>query len=911
MSDDQHVRVGTSASAGVPAEAEYLEGWELYDGGPKWPAWGLGAWQDGRPTGRWRLWHPDGTPLEESDWRDGRRHGTLLRYHDDGTLAVRAELRDGTPVTVTGHRSDHPSRDPFSFDGLPAALRTVVHEYDQGVRIRQACYAADGTELTPAGEPAPERPAGVPEIATCWPSGQWSAPRWDGEGRLVGVTRHWTADGAPERLVHHRDGEEAARFPRGDARTSPLIEAARDGDAASVELCLAAGLGASPGAVRHAAFEGLPELALRLLASDATGAVELADVRTPPAVPSNGVPEDAVWVAGLLAYVTGEIDAATGKALGTWRLWEQAWESTSDTEGPSYYKPGSCYHGYQEADFADGRPVERRTYLSSRTLYRVNRYRPDGRPLSVRQYEGGKPAREREWPTDGTTVHRRFHGDGALRAERTEHEDVLLTERWYDADGTLAAEVAPTDVTVEGAAVEQWRALDADGAVIAEGYVEPGIGGGPVGTWRLFGTDGAEPGTVTFDGLDLARGEGLGRSAHTLYAWRAAPVPRELHDVGTVPWGELETFFGTPDDVPFLLKGLAVPGFQAFPLALGQLSEMLLHQHTVTEATGPAFRYLAALVDRVEATDARTALLRYLADIATRNGDLEAAHELKDVLTALPDEEADDGAGPGGHFADSGVEPAYHEILTVLTDAVPTWTAQAAHRDAAIRRPSVVLLAAAPGAAAAAALHDRLALEPEPGIRAEILLGLALHEAGPDTLPTLERHLADDDPLLRFCAALTWVRTARSPAGPGARVLVEVLRGDLDAVGFDELYLGSGDPATDAVTALALLPSEQAEPLLAELSAVLDEVGAIDAVTVARALLDIVFPTEAYGDGEPLTDAQRSVVRAIADSTKAWEFNVNLREVLDLNGLPCDADGLRALADTAPGAEPDEPDGAK
>ncbi|MFE7563821.1 toxin-antitoxin system YwqK family antitoxin [Kitasatospora sp. NPDC057500] len=900
MSEDQHVRAGTSAPAGVPAEAEYLEGWELYDGGPKWPAWGLGAWQDGGPTGRWRLWRPDGTPLEESDWRDGRRHGTLLRYHDDGTLAVRAEHRDGTPVTVTGHRSDRPSRDPFSFDGLPPTLRTVVHEYEQGVRIRQACYAADGTELTPAGEPAPERPAGVPEIATFWPTGQWSAPRWDTDGRLVGVTRHWTADGAPDRLVHHRAGEEAARFPQGAAGPSPLIEAARDGDAASVELCLAAGLGASPGAVRHAAFEGLPELALRLLGSDATGAVELAEVRTPPAVPSNGVPEDAVWVAGLLAFVVGDIDAVTGKALGTWRLWKQAWESTSDTEGPSYYKPGSHYHDYEEADFADGRPVEHRTYLSSRTPYRVNRYRPDGRPLSVRQYDGGVPAHEREWPADGTTVHRRFHGDGALRAERTERGDVLLTEYWYDADGTLTAEVAPTGVTVEGAAAERWRALDADGAVIAEGYVEPGIRGGPVGTWRVFGTDGAEPGTVTFDGLDPARNEGLGRTAHALHAWRAAPEPRELHDVGTVPWSELGTFFGSPDDVPFLLKGLAFPGFQVFALALGQLSEMLLHQHTVAEATGPAFRYLAALVDRVEDTDARTALLRYLADIATRNGDLEAAHELKGVLAALPDDAAD----PREHFADSGVEPAYHEILTVLADAVPTWTGQAAHRDAEIRRRAVVLLATAPGAAAAAALHDRLALEPEPGIRAEILLGLALHGAGPDTLRTLERHLADDDPLLRFCAALTWVRTGRSPAGPGARVLVEVLRGESDTVGFDELYLGSGEPATDAVTTLALLPSEQAEPLLAELSAVLDEVGAIDAVAVARALLDIVFPTEAYGDGEPLTDAQRSVVRAIADSTGAWEFNVNLREVLDLNGLPRDADGLRALADTAPGAGP-------
>ncbi|MFF2660776.1 toxin-antitoxin system YwqK family antitoxin [Kitasatospora sp. NPDC058032] len=914
---------GTADSAAdrpacVPPEAEYLEEWELYEGGPKWPAWAVGERDGDALTGRWQLWRPDGTPLEESNWRDGRRHGTMLRYHDDGTLAVRAEHRDGVPVTVTGHRCDLPSRDPFSFDDLDPVLRTVVQEYDeQGTRIRQACFAADGTEVTNEGGPVPERPAGVPEPATFWPDGEWSAPRWRQDGVLEGVARHWTGDGTADRLVYNRDGREVARFPRGDAKTSPLIEAARDGDAASVALCLEAGLGASPGAARHAAFEGLPELALRLLRSEPPEAGQLAEVRTPPAVPSTGVPEDAAWVAGLLAFVDGAVDGTTGAAVGTWRLWEQAWESTSDTEGPSYYKPDSFYHGYEEADFADGRQVERRKYLNASTPYRLKRYRPDGATLLDREYKDGVPRREQEWPADGSIVQRRFHADGALRAERTERDGVLVTERWYGADGTRAADVMPTDVTVDGAAVELWRAVDAGGAVIAEGYVEPGIRGGPVGDWRVFdtdtGTDGTrtrartELGTVTFEGLDLARDEDLGTAARALHTWRAAPVPSELHGVEEVPWEGLETFYGDPEDVPFLLKGLAVGDPEAFYLALGELSDLLLHQHTITVATGPAFRYMAALADRVDDAGPRTALLEFLTDIATRDGSLGAARELKRILADLPADDTD----PDEHFADHGAESAYHEVYTVLADTVPTWTGQAAHEDAGIRRLAVVLLAAAPGDAAAKALHGRLTVEPESRIRAEILLGLALHEAGPDTLRALERHLADDDPLLRFCAALTWVRTHRSPARPGAGPLVEALRGDLDAAGFADLYLGSGDPATDAATALALLPSEQAEPLLAELCAVLDEVNAIDAVSVANALLDIVFPTEAYDDGEPLTDAQRTVIRAIADSTGAWEFKPNLCEVLDVNGLPREAGELRTLADTAPAATPDAAPGAE
>ncbi|MFJ9608908.1 hypothetical protein ACIRS1_21465 [Kitasatospora sp. NPDC101176] len=790
----------------------------------------------------------------------------------------------------------------------------------------------------------------MPAAAEALPTGGWWLPGRREDGLLAGLARYWTADGAPERVVYHRAGQEVARFPRGEARANPLIEAARDGDAASVELCLAAGLGASPGAAWHAAYEGLPELALRLLRSgradgtghgggtgrgggtghgggtgragaaeraDGTGhvgavdpadAVELAEVRNPPAAPSPGVPEDAVWVAGMLAFVAGGVEPTTGAAVGTWRWWTQAWHQTSDATGPSYHAPDSCYHGYAEADFVDGRPAERRAYLSSGRLYRVERYRPDGARLSERKYSGGVPEQEWEWPADGTVIRRRFHRDGALRVERTERDGELVAERWYDADGTRTVEVAPTGATVEGEPVEHCRALGPGGAVVAEGHADPGMRGGPVGVWNLFGADGAALGEVSFDGLGLARDERIGRSAHALQAWRAAPVPSELDGAEAVPWGRLGTFFGDSEEVPFLLKGLSVANPDAISLALAQLSHMLLHQHTIAEAAGPAFRYMTALAGRPVEAGTGTGpgpdpdpgpgigLLELLAGIATRDGDPDAVRELKRIRADLPAGAAD----PGEHYARSGAEPAHHHVHTALTEAVPTWGRLAAHRSTGIRRPAVALLAAAPGEAAARALHDRLAHESEPGIRAEILLGLGLHEPDDNALRALERHLADDDPLLRFCAALTWVRRRPSAAGPGARILVEALRGGLDTDGFEGLYLGTGDPTTDTVTTLALLPPEQTEGLLAGLCAALDEVDPVDAASVANALLDIVFPTAAYGEGEPLTDGQRTVIRAIADSTNAWEFNVNLYEVLDVNGLPRAADVLRALADTAP-----------
>ncbi|GAA2591167.1 hypothetical protein GCM10010399_22010 [Dactylosporangium fulvum] len=273
--------------------------------------------------------------------------------------------------------------------------------------------------------------------------------------------------------------------------------------------------------------------------------------------------------------------------------------------------------------------------------------------------------------------------------------------------------------------------------------------------------------------------------------------------------------------------------------------------HTVAEATGPAFRYMTALVDRVATDDDRKRLLDLLVGIATRDGSPAAVHRLKLIHASLPG----DAANPAEHLAEHGAEGACHEVLTSLADAVPTWTRLAAHRRARFRRRAVTLLAAAPGAAAADALRDRLTTEPKRKIRAAILLGLALHDTDPQTRQALRPHLSGDDPLLRFCAALTWVRQHHTPAADGVRVLVDALRGDLVPTGYGSLFLGE-EPLTDVTTALALLPAE----------------------------------------GDPLTDPQRTVIRAIAESANVWTFNVDLFEVLDRNGLPIHPDELLALA---------------
>ncbi|MFJ8229968.1 toxin-antitoxin system YwqK family antitoxin [Streptomyces sp. NPDC094448] len=778
---------GTDRPPGVPAEASYIEEWELFPGGPKWPAWGIGERSGTAPTGRWRLWRPDGIPLEEGDWRDGKRHGTLLRYHDDGTLAVRAEHRDGTPVTVTGHRSDHPSCDPFSFDGWPPAVRTVVHDFDEGgTKVRWACFAADGTEVTMAGDPVPERPAGVPDTATYWPTGKWSAPRWR-DGRLEGVARHWNPDGTPHLIVYNRAGDEVARH--GDR---PLAEAARDGDAASVELCLAAGLGNSPGVVRYAAYEELPQLALRLLRRDRAGEGPPAPVAAyEPGPPPPEAPADAVWVQSLESYVVGDVDEETGAAVGTWRIWKQS-RSTSHFE-----------HRYSEADFTDGRRAERRSYFAGGELSGLERRGPDGTRLRRSWDYRHRLDRETESAADGTRTVRSFHRDGAVRMERTTRDEALVVASWYDASGIRTAEVTAADTTVGGEPVEWWRALDAAGALVAEGAVEAGTGGGPVGPWRLYGADGTGLGTVTFDGLDrIAADADLGRIAHALPGWHAAPAGPELAGADTVPWSGLATFYGDARHLPFLLKGLTLPDPYAFSTALAVLSNLLWHQETITTATGPAFRYLTALVDRVATDDGRKRLLDLLAAVVTvDNATGETGESVSGQIRRLKSAFA--GAPARGEwstndtgYTDYGWEDAYHEIFTSLAGAVPVWRALAAHPRADLRQLAVVLLAAAPGEAAAAVLYERLTAEPAAGIRAEILLGLALHEPGPRNLQSLERHLTDPDPLLRLCASLSHHRQGYAPAGDTDRTVTAPAEDGLDPARYHRLRLAGDELPT-------------------------------------------------------------------------------------------------------------------
>lgn len=859
----------------VPAAAEWIA---------EWTEWGEGRTVDGVREGRWRFWREDGTFAEESELLAGVLHGEKRRYHDDGSLASTARWEHGVQRNLTMWRSPNPTREENA-TALPDVIRELSFTYPEAGWIdTQRFFTADRTEVDYRGVPIPPRPPTVaPTAYFANEEGTWVAGEWQvGTSVARDTRRYWDRDGLLLRVEYYRDGKCLTVADRRSIldRGNPLIDAARDGNTRAVGQLLDVGCGHSPGVVLHAAHEQLPDLARSLLAG-APGEPVLPDLRRPP-IRDEDVDPAAVWVPGLSSWVLGTVDDQ-GRAVGTWKRWWSPYENAmgGDTPTPGEDRPlPTSFCSLYETDWVDGRRRALRDFhLAGPKLDKAWVYDADGNETIRRDYDDdGVLVRERETRPDGTEVSRRFHPSGAIRMEQADD-----AESWWTADGTLAGTVrpAPDLVDEDGDRLAWFTALAPDGTIIAEGPVAVG-GGGPTGDWQVDGQ------TVSFASVSLARSEDLGELARSVARWSSHPDSPALAGVDDVDWSELETFFGDADTFPFLIRGLAVPDRRAFVTALHSLWDPILHQGTISDAAAPVLRYAAALLPEIVDPTSRSDLMEWFVRITTREGSLGAAFRLKQVRIHRP---AD--ADPAEHFSEHDAEPAFAAVLDAMTAAVPTWEAAARGSDAG-RQWATILLGVADDPHAAAVLCE-LTAYPEPVIRAEALLALALHPSAPALPAALDRALTDLDPTVRFCAALTRIRTAGTPLDPAVACVLAVLGGG-EVPLHGALFLSAGLPLTDAVGALSMLPPDHVTALVPRLGQCIDEVDSLGAVSVTAALLDVVFPRRAWDGETPLDEAQRTAVTAIANSEQAWRLNVNLFEVLRNNGLPTDRAALRSLA---------------
>jgi len=413
--------------------------------------------------------------------------------------------------------------------------------------------------------------------------------------------------------------------------------------------------------------------------------------------------------------------------------------------------------------------------------------------------------------------------------------------------------------------VELWRSRG------AEGFVSAGLDGHALGTWKV--ARGSVKGRADFSKLHAHKSEELGELAAALVAWQQVRTPAALRGVDAVKWHQLETWFGEATAFPFLLRGLASGDPVAFAAACSRLWDPILHQSTISEAAGPAFRFMAAVAETVADVGSLVTLLEFLAAIATRDGNLDAANTIVKLYRRKNSSPA--------VFAKHDVERAYFDVSDAITKQTPLWIRLAAHGDERVRHWAVVLLALSSDPRAMPALCDRRKREKSRFVRAEILVGLALQPCDEDALV-----LDASDRLLAFASALTWVRRHLAPADRASEILFEAIKRDVE--GFDEIYLSSGDAKTDATSTLTLLPPQHLDRLCSSLR---DSSAGQHAIAIASALLGLVFDDEREADA-PLDAAQREVVAAIAASDAAWRFDVNLCELLRRYELPVERNAL-------------------
>ncbi len=863
---------------GIPADAEFFEDWN---------EWGLGERKGQKKVGHWRFWRPDGTFVEESEWVDGKLHGPKVRFHDDGSHSEVAEYVNGEMVKCAFHRTDNPTQEnTHVFANAPEAIRIAEFWYSAGFQVAQKLRNREGVEIDYTGDPLPSRTKGIPETA-CWHPNEelWTDGKWHGrKPKRFGLWRIWSADGDIQKITYYHEGKDLAAI--GDieeSHGSPLIEAERLQDREAVEQLLKLGLASSPGAAHHAAFEGMPELCLKILSWD--GEILFPDQRASLGERPEPPPENAVWVAAMESWLAGEIDQKTGQAIGQWRQWYAPSDCTFITCKTALFCEGKrvLLQEYRDnfetltASLAinpDKTKIERGYDELGRLKEETKRLR-DGKEIFCELFANGELKSERTTSPDGAIHSKCYYPSKAKRGEyRLSADEKHLDESWLDEEGRLVMQKR----LVSGAPL--CEVFDETGKQIAKGQAKRKFGGVAIGEWHLSDGTSAHQDLNDLEALEVD----VDDHARDLIAWLTEPPPDELTDCDDVEWDELDTFFGSAEPFPFWLKGLSLNNEWVFDSALNSLWDPIFHQGTVCEAGGPAITRMVRLFERIQNEELLEKLADFVLRCATRDYSIECSQQVKSSIFG------EDGQA---FFAEDS-QDAFGSIYHAIASASKTGMRLLNSDRPKSRISGATMLALSNQQEANDALLEVFSTADEQ-LRSEILHLFRLFTCSEKLEAILDETLRSSVDLERFCAALTSIHIRNESLRQASlSVLEQALEGKLNTESYAELLLADEAPIASA---LRKLPSDNVVDYVSLLCELFDKANAIAAINIADALLDIVFPNDAY-DGEELKPHQKQVIAAIAASDQAWVFNVNLHEVLRYNGLPTDREELRQLGES-------------
>lgn len=877
----------------VPADAQYNADnhlWELYE-----------HTLEGTIR-HYTSWWPDGTIESITPYENGQRHGVGIDYYQDGSIKGEVDFEYDLRTEMRVYRAKSDEEDHQLIKDCAAIVHSgKVHYNADGQLLGETYYQEDGTQITAEGKPYPKHPDAVPEAAYLLEGGTWFLGRNDPMGTYcIGLIRGWHEDGTPHYCAYWLPKEEGEKNQTyallntdGDIHQHPLALAASQEDPNAVEDLLAFGAGSAPGSALHMAFDGHHDLAKRLLNDPSlTQGIFATAFKEPERV--EGVPDEAVWVPTLKSWVQASLDPATGHILGEWKQW--------------VHKPHIDDAGLQITTFEGGVPRSYHEYKYAEPrqhwLKKIRLFDETGTPCKRTDYDRGQKTEEFERIDAATLALRYFFDDDKVKVERrvTDGEQDLIEERWFNDEGVLTATVRPCDLVTEDDEPLEWcQCVDATGQLIAEGAAEQGCRRADlIGEWTLHYPEGQPDQTLDvsdYGYLELHKHPAMGEMLHSVFNASQQPLPASLQGINDINWVDLGGYMGLDgEDFPKLIKLLTVPGKALSEKILGILEYEILHQHTITDATGPVVQFMLRAAVSGEAAD-REGILRLTLEVATRDYQMAAAREIKNLIVqsrALPADQVRKRLG-------QIIEPAYLDVFQALTEHAAEWERLAQDGDTGTeleQRLGLHLLALVPTKEAEQALLKLIPLyaaktgEDRQQWLGEALLCLALM-TDKASIEVLLPFMSDADPVIRFAAAFALVLSHENDSAPAVPVLIEALQGGETREPYRRLLLSTGHASGDAVLALGLLPSAHSAQAIDQMLEVLAGSGSMDGIAIAGALLDIVMP-KGYDADKSLKKAQHKVLSVIVDTDAIWHF-INFHEVLENNNLPTDRDKLRAI----------------
>jgi hypothetical protein len=377
-------------------------------------------------------------------------------------------------------------------------------------------------------------------------------------------------------------------------------------------------------------------------------------------------------------------------------------------------------------------------------------------------------------------------------------------------------------------------------------------------------------------------------------------------------WAHLFHAYARATDTAEHLGDLLASDEKAFDAAMGHLDSAVLHQGSIFPATPAAVRCLAAVVAQPALLPDQSRLVRLLEYLATVGESLSWLELPEDrpvidraELDQLFAEWPEDGWAEADSIVDSLCTLAGFELTDLAADLLPSLATFLTDPDLEVREAGIDAFGywAQVNPANAQAATDILRKQLDQAVvrdeRARLVL--ALGEIGAD----LSDLLADTDPAIRACAALT----TKSPAG-NAELIAVLLEPQASDSWFESRppqFLGWPRYTFQAELLSRQLPFD--EVALAAL-AIVPLASAVTADFDWGPLLTAAFPgvvfTQGVRPGPPkaLSSNQRVFLAALVRNESLWDprnGNANLARMRV--GLPDDRDEVARLVAELPASQ--------